>query len=289
MLIDTLSVIGVGLIGGSLARALKHAHQCRHIIGCGRQRENLEKALQLGVIDEWHTDISTAVASADVVMVAVPLGAMATTFNAMRGALKNGAIITDGGSAKASVLDAARTHLGAHFPNFVPGHPIAGAENSGVSASRADLYVDHRVILTPVAETHSAALERIEEMWRYTGAHVMRMDVDKHDKVLAATSHLPHMLAFSFVDLLAHLPTEDKVFEFAAGGFRDFSRIASSDTQMWHDIALANREAIITMLQYYQENLSHLMSAIQNNDSEHIKSVFARAKATRDEVFSDPK
>jgi prephenate dehydrogenase len=167
----------------------------------------------------------------------------------------------------------------------VPGHPIAGAEKSGVTAARADLYVDHRVILTPLAETDPHALQQVERMWAYTGARVMRMDVHKHDKVLAATSHLPHMLAFSFVDLLAHLPAEDKVFEFAAGGFRDFSRIASSDTQMWHDIALANREAIITMLQYYQENLSHLMSAIQSGDSEHIKTVFARAKATRDQVF----
>ncbi len=285
--IHCLAVIGLGLIGGSLARALKHAGVCDKVIGCGRRVENLEQGMALGVIDDYSTDIATAVSDADVVMVAVPLGAMAQTFAALRDNLKSGAIITDGGSAKTSVVEAARAHLSSgQFARFVPGHPIAGAEKSGVTASKVDLYHDHRVILTPLAETAPEATRLIEAMWQHTGAQVMHMDMRSHDAVLAATSHLPHVLAFAFVDLLAKLPEEDNVFNFAAGGFRDFSRIASSDTQMWHDICLANREAILTILTQFQDNLDSLRQAIDKQDSEALKQTFAHAKAARDKVFS---
>lgn len=284
--IKHLAIIGVGLIGGSLASALKQAGQCGTVTGCGRSEANLQKAVELGVIDRYSTDVATAVADADMVMVAVPLSAMADTFAAMREALRDDAVITDGGSAKGSVVVDARAHLGRHFSRFVPGHPIAGAEKSGVTAARADLYVDHRIILTPVAETERAAYEKTAAMWRVTGAQVAEMAVDTHDRILAATSHLPHMLAFSFVDMLAQLPAEDDVFAFAAGGFRDFSRIASSDTRMWHDITLANRDAILHMLGLLRDNLDNLTDAIRREDSAAIADRFARAKAARDKVFS---
>lgn len=285
MLIRHLSIIGVGLIGGSLARALRQVGQCETITGCGRGEANLRQALELGVIDRYTTDVGEAVRDADMIMVAVPLGAMPATFEGMRGVLRDDAVVTDGGSAKGCVVDAARTGLGEHFPRFVPGHPIAGAEKSGVDASRADLYQDHRVILTPLAETDPEAYAKTVAMWKHTGAEIKTMEVATHDRVLAATSHLPHMLAFAFVDMLAQMPAEDKVFEFAAGGFRDFSRIASSDTRMWHDICIANRDAIVDMLAAFRDELESLTEAVRAGDSERIETVFKRAKDARDQVF----
>lgn len=282
MLIKRLSIIGVGLIGGSLARALRRAGQCTEVVGCGRNVENLETAIELGVIDRYSTSTAEAVEGADMVVVAVPLGSIAGSFAAMREALGETAIVTDVGSAKGSVVADARANLGSHMPYFVPGHPIAGAEKSGVTASFADLFEKRKVILTPTEETVPEALETVRKMWDYTGACVVDMGVAHHDDVLAATSHLPHMLAYALVDMLAHMDSHTEIFRYAAGGFRDFTRIASSDPRMWHDICIANREPLLKMLKEFDAYLQHLAESIEQQDSKAIESMFIRAKEARD-------
>jgi len=282
MMIRRLAVIGVGLIGGSLARALREAGAVDQIIGCGRGAANLEKAIELGVIDHYTHDIGEAVTGADVVFLSVPLGAMGSAFQAMKGHLAEDAIITDGGSAKASVIEACRKALGELPPGFVPGHPIAGTENSGVDASFAELYHNRRVILTPLPETSQEALEKVEEMWAACGAEVTRMSVGHHDEVLAATSHLPHMLAFGLVDTLARMEENDEIFRYAAGGFRDFTRIASSNSVMWRDICVANRQALSEIMQHYINEMSELAETIRQGDGDHLLEIFSRAKAARD-------
>jgi len=282
MLIQRLTVIGVGLIGGSLARALKQANQCAEIVGCGRNVENLEQAIELNVIDRYETNPAIAVQGADVVVVAVPLGTIAKTFNAIQPVLQPQTIITDVGSAKGCVVADARQHLGTHLPYFVPGHPIAGSEKTGVVASKVDLFVKRRVILTPLAETDQHAYVIIREMWQATGAEVVEMAIDHHDKVLAATSHLPHLLAYSLVDTLAQMESQSEIFRFAAGGFRDFTRIAASDPQMWHDICLANKDALLEVLQLFNQDLQQLTQAIAENNSPVVMDMFKRAKAARD-------
>ncbi len=282
MLIRRLAVIGVGLIGGSLARALRQAGEVGEVVGCGRGRPNLERALELGVIDRWSHDVGEAVTGADMVFLAVPLGAMEQTFAAMRGHLAEDAVITDGGSAKASVVAACEAGLGELPPGFVPGHPIAGTENSGVDASFAELYQNRRVILTPLPSSAPEALRRVERMWRACGAEVTEMSVAHHDEVLAATSHLPHMLAFSLVDTLARMKANDEIFRYAAGGFRDFTRIASSNPVMWRDICVANRDALAQVMDRYIDEMSELADTIRQGDGERLLEIFSRAKAARD-------
>jgi len=291
MLIHRLAVIGVGLIGGSLARALRHAGEVGEIIGCGRGRENLDRAVELGVIDRFTHDIGEAVRGADMVFLAVPLGAMESAFRKMRGNIDVDALITDGGSAKASVVEACQTGLGSLPPGFVPGHPIAGTEKSGVEASFLELYHGRRVILTPTAATSPSALERVTSMWRSCGAEVTRMSVAHHDEVLAATSHLPHMLAFGLVDTLARMDENDEIFRYAAGGFRDFTRIASSNPVMWRDICVANKAALAAMMQRYIEDMEMLAETIRRGDGKQLLEIFSRAKAARDryiDTASDP-
>jgi prephenate dehydrogenase len=282
MLIRRLAVIGVGLIGGSLARALHQAGEVGEVVGCGRGKENLERALELGVINRYSHDVGEAVAGADMIFVAVPLGAMAATFAAMRGHLAEDAVITDGGSAKASVVADARQAFGELPPGFVPGHPIAGTENSGVEASFAELYANRRIILTPTEATSDAALEKVKKMWRLCRAEITTMSVPHHDEVLAATSHLPHMLAFSLVDTLASMKENDEIFRYAAGGFRDFTRIASSNPVMWRDICIANRSALGEVFREFSDNLRTLADSIEQGDGEKLLETFARAKAARD-------
>lgn len=282
MKIERLAVIGVGLIGGSLARALRAAGAVNEIVGCGRGRENLEKAVEFGVIDRYTHDVGEAVDGADMVFVAVPLGAMASTFAAMKDRLTPGAIITDGGSAKGSVVKDCRAVFGNSLSGFVPGHPIAGTENSGVEASFAELYQNRRIILTPVEETTQEAVKKVETMWRLCGADVTCMSVEHHDEVLAATSHLPHMLAFSLVDSLARMKENDEIFRYAAGGFRDFTRIASSNPVMWRDICIANREALSEMMERYSTEMAELAETIRQGDGDHLLEIFERAKDARD-------
>ncbi len=281
-MIRRLAIIGVGLIGGSLARALRQAGAVGEVVGCGRGKANLDKAVELGVIDRYSHDVGEAVAGADMIFVAVPLGAMEQTFRAMQGHLAPDAVITDGGSTKASVVADALKAFGAVPSNLVPGHPIAGTEHSGVEASFASLYQSRRVILTPLSQTDPQALARVDAMWRLCGAEVTHMAVEHHDEVLAATSHLPHMLAFSLVDTLARMKENDEIFRYAAGGFRDFTRIASSNPVMWRDICLANREALGKMLECFAAELTDLSQTLRRGDGEHLLEIFTRAKVARD-------
>ncbi len=281
-MIGHLCVIGVGLIGGSFARALRDAGQVETVTGCGRNEEHLQRAVELGVIDRYDCQIEKAVAEADLIFISVPLGAMRAVFEAMRGHLKAGAIVTDAGSVKASVVRDLEQVFASVPDFFVPGHPIAGTENSGVDASFSTLYQNRKVILTPLETTNTDALATVSRLWQATGAHVTQMTVVHHDAVLAATSHLPHVLAFALVESLTRLPESDDVFQYAAGGFRDFTRIASSDPVMWRDICLANKQAIVAMIDQYALDLGTLKSAIEDEDSEQLQALFLKAKQTRD-------
>jgi prephenate dehydrogenase len=280
--IERLAVIGVGLIGGSLARALRAADAVGEVIGCGRSAENLELAFDLGVIDGCTRDPAVAVKDADMVFVAVPLGAMRDTFERIRGHLAPAAVITDGGSVKGSVVADAVAVFGGVPPRFVPGHPIAGTERSGVGASFPELYQNRRVILTPLPETEPDAVAKVRTMWQTVGAEVSDMGVAHHDEVLAATSHLPHMLAFGLVDALARMRDNDEIFRYAAGGFRDFTRIASSSPVMWRDICMANAEALSAMLARFGEEMTDLADSIRRRDGDHLLEIFSRAKQARD-------
>lgn len=287
-MINRLAIIGVGLIGGSLALSLKQKGAVNEVIGYSRSEAARQQALELDIIDQAATSLAEAVDNADMVFVAVPLGAMATVFEAMAGHLSPEAIITDGGSAKTQVVEAARKALGDKFCQFVPGHPIAGTEKSGPAAAFAELYQDHRIVLTPVADTDAAATAMVKQMWQLTGAEVFEMDVEHHDTVLAATSHLPHVLAFNLVGMLAERDDCDEVLRYAAGGFRDFSRIASSDAVMWRDICLGNRDAILALLEQYHQGISRIEQAIRDGDGDYMIDVFSRAKKARDTRFADP-
>lgn len=281
-MIQRLTIIGVGLIGGSLARALKQTGYCQEVVGCSRNAAHLQKALELGVIDRFSTDIAEAVSGADMIVLAAPLGAMESCFRSMAGHLADNAVITDVGSAKASVVAAARRAFGVLPSGFVPGHPIAGTEQSGVEASFSALYQGRRVIVTPVEQSSPQAVAKVRAMWQQAGAIVDEMTIEHHDEVLAATSHLPHLLAFGLVDALVSMDESEDIFRFAAGGFRDFTRIASSDPVMWRDICLANHEAMLSVLEGYQKELDVLTASIKNRDGDALEAVFSRAKSARD-------
>lgn len=287
-MINRLAIIGVGLIGGSLSLALKQKGAVNQVVGYARSEKARSEALELGIIDHAASSLAEAVDNADMVFVAVPMGAMAEVFKGIAGHLNPEAIITDGGSAKSQVVEAARQALGDKFRQFVPGHPIAGTEKSGPSAAFAELYQAHRIVLTPLTDTDAAATAKVKAMWQLTGAEVFEMDVAQHDTVLAATSHLPHVLAFNLVGMLAERDDCDEVLRYAAGGFRDFSRIASSDAVMWRDICLGNQEAILALLEQYHQGMNRIEQAIRDGDGDYLIEVFARAKKARDTRFADP-
>ena len=282
MLIDHLAIIGVGLIGGSLARALRKAKLVTRVSGCNRNEETLKKAIELDVIDDYSMHIDEAIADADVVVIGTPLSTTEKLLPQIAAALKPGAVLTDVGSAKGSVVNAARLAMGEQFPMFVPGHPIAGTEQSGVEASFAELFIKHRVILTPLEETNSNAHKLITGMWQAVGAEVIDLDVKHHDDVLAATSHLPHMLAYALVDCLAGMQERDEIFKYAAGGFADFTRIASSSPEMWHDICFSNRDALLNTLEIFSDHINQIKDAIEKSDNEALLKIFKRAKDARD-------
>lgn len=290
-LINNLCVIGTGLIGGSFCLALKEAGACEKVIGAGRSEETLQKAQQLNIIDAYETDISNAVKDADLIFVSVPLGAMESVFEKISAGLKQAgnqkAVITDAGSSKQQVLQiaekiSAENGAGFNVRRFVAGHPIAGTENSGPGAAFADLYKNRRVILTPTDNTDVDAIKLVTSLWQITGASVETMDAEHHDKVLAATSHLPHVLAFALVHCLENMEDVDDIFRFAAGGFRDFTRIASSDPVMWRDICLNNQQPILNVMKRYREELDMLYNALESGDGEKMIEVFEHAKQTRD-------
>lgn len=281
-MINRLCIIGVGLIGGSLSRALRQAGVVKTVIGCSRNQQHLQRALELGVIDEYTTTVSEAVRGADMIVISVPLGAMADIFAQIDSNIDADAVITDVGSAKASVVDAVNAHLLKSKHQFVPGHPIAGTEQNGVDASFAELFQGRIVILTPLEENSTAAIERVKSMWQSTGAEVQNMSLEHHDEVLAATSHLPHVLAFGLVDTLANLSDSDEIFQYAAGGFRDFSRIASSDPVMWRDICIENKDAILEIMDQYLADMELLREAMVDGNAAKLERVFRRAKQARD-------
>ncbi|WP_416224096.1 prephenate dehydrogenase [Thiohalophilus sp.] len=282
-MINQLTLIGVGLIGGSLARALRRANAATTLIGAGRHREQLEIARKLGVVDAVETDLAKACQGSDVIVLAVPLGAIRPVLEQIAPAVRENTIITDVGSAKASVVADVEQIFGDLPANFVPGHPIAGTEQSGVEASFAELFDQRRVILTPGATTSPAAVQTVRRLWEAAGAEVIEMSVAHHDAVLAATSHLPHMLAYALVDSLARQDDSREIFDYAAGGFRDFTRIASSDPQMWHDICLANRDALVESLECFTADLQTLTEAIRRQDSQRLLEIFRHAKQRRDD------
>ncbi len=288
-MIKRLAVIGVGLIGGSYARALRAAGQVEEIIGCGRSRGNLEQAVELGVIDSYSHDIGEAVEGADLVFLAVPLGAIRAAFEAMKGHLSDKAIITDAGSVKGSVIRDCEEVFGAMLPNFVPGHPIAGTEQNGVEASFAELYQNRRVILTPVCQTNESAIALVHATWRYCGAEVTRMFAVDHDRILAATSHLPHMLAYALVDMLARMDDKEEMFRYAAGGFRDFTRIASSNPVMWRDICVANKDQLAMLVENFAAELQLLATAIRAGEQQQLEQIFENARSTRDSFIDGVK
>ncbi|WP_044406162.1 prephenate dehydrogenase [Thiomicrospira microaerophila] len=282
MHLQRLTVIGVGLIGGSFALKLKQLGRVVDVVGYGRNTQNLEKAVELGVIDRYASSLADAVQDADLVVLAVPLASIAPIYAQIATYLKPDAIVTDVGSAKASVVEQIETQLGFKPAQFVPGHPIAGREKSGVEAVEADLYQNHRVILTPQDYTNTDAVNKVESLWQAVGAQVTRMTATYHDEVFAATSHLPHLLAFALVDMLNEHSELGNVFQYTAGGFRDFTRIASSDATMWRDIALQNASAIVKWLAAYQVELTKLSQLIEQQQGNQLYDLFADAKAARD-------
>lgn len=284
--VENVVILGLGLIGGSLARALRKSGFASRFIAYGHRDSSLKRGLELGVIDEYSLDLDEVLSRADILVIATPTLVASSLLEQILPRLKNlshSPVITDVASVKGSLRDTAQRLCGNMPPNFVLGHPIAGSENSGVDAADEDLFVNHRVILTPVEGNSSAAVELVRQMWLSTGAEVIDMDVDEHDAVLAATSHLPHLLAYTLVDALAQSDASEDIFRFAAGGFRDFTRIASSDPVMWRDISIANKSALLQAIDLFSDQLNSLRSAVESEDADGLYETFSRAKAARDE------
>jgi prephenate dehydrogenase len=277
-----LAVVGLGLIGGSLARALRSAQAVGAISAFDTDARARRLALELGIVDAALESAAAAVDGADLVVLAVPVLHTAEALRNCLPGLKAGAVVTDVGSTKQSVLADVAAVCGTVPPWFVAGHPIAGTEKSGVAHALADLFHNHRVILTPHPAQDTAALERVSAMWTATGARVVRMDPAQHDAVFAATSHLPHLLAYSFVDMLARLDARDEIFPNAGGGFRDFTRIASSSPEMWHDIIRANAGSVAGLLERQIGELGEVLAMIRDNRWAELKALFERARAARE-------
>jgi len=282
--IDKLVIVGVGLIGGSFALAQKAAAAVGTIVGVGRGRVNLEEAANLGIIDrfvsladDWTSELTTT----DIVLVAAPVAQYPAIFRRMAPHLGPHTIVTDVGSTKQDVIAAARATLGDALPRFVPAHPIAGTEQSGAAAAFSTLYADRNVVLTPLPETDPLAIATIATAWQTCGAHVRTLDAAVHDHVFAAVSHLPHLLAFALVDELAARRDADELFRFAASGFRDFTRIAASSPEMWRDIALANRAALLAEVAAFRAQLDRLTTMLTSGDGAGLEAMFTAARTAR--------
>ncbi len=284
-LIQRLAIIGVGLIGGSLARILREKGEVGEIVGIGRGEANLRRAVELGVIDRYTLDPESGVAGADLVFLATPVCAIAGMAVRIAPHLPPGCVVTDGGSVKGEIVAACERALPAGV-HFVGGHPIAGTEHTGVDASFATLYQGRRCIVTPTAQTDQGALAKVVRMWEIAGAEVVLMDVEKHDRVVAAISHLPHMVAYSLVNAVEGYDRFDEnILRYSAGGFRDFTRIASSDPVMWRDIALMNREGILEMMGFFQDYFGRLRALVAAGDGPGLEAFFAGAKQSRDAIL----
>ncbi|RXU63620.1 bifunctional prephenate dehydrogenase/3-phosphoshikimate 1-carboxyvinyltransferase [Pseudomonas protegens] len=281
-MIGRLVVIGLGLIGGSFAKGLRESGVCREVVGVDLDPQSRQLAVELGVVDRCEEDLALACQGADVIQLAVPILAMEKLLALLARMDLGQAVLTDVGSAKGNVVRAAQEAFAGMPARFVPGHPIAGSEQSGVEASNAQLFRRHKVILTPLEQTDPDALDLVDRLWRELGADVEHMQVERHDEVLAATSHLPHLLAFGLVDSLAKRSENLDIFRYAAGGFRDFTRIAGSDPVMWHDIFLANREAVLRTLDTFRNDLDALRDAVDAGDGHQLLGVFTRARVARE-------
>lgn len=276
-----LVIFGVGLIGGSVASALKKAGSSAEIVGVGRSSESLQTAIDLNVIDTASSNIAEALLHADIVLIAAPVAQTPLILNAIKPHLHADTVVTDAGSTKSDVLACAKEILGEQFTQFVGGHPIAGAEKSGVTAAMADLYINKNVVLTPTLDTNQNAVQRVRELWQSCGANVTEMPAETHDGIFAAVSHLPHLLAFALVDDIASRANAEQLFGFAASGFRDFTRIAGSHPEMWRDISLANKAALLNEITAYQDELSRLKQMLEHDDGDALHALFERASTAR--------
>ncbi len=272
-------VFGVGLIGGSFALALKKAGTVDEVVGVGRRPETLQRAQALGIIDTAGD--AASVAGADLVLIAAPVAQTEALLHSIAPHLQAGTIVTDAGSTKSDVVEAARRALGSKIAQFVPGHPIAGREQNGPDAALADLYVGKKVVLTALPENPAAAVHRVAEAWKHCGAIIHQLTAAEHDAVFAAVSHLPHLLAYALVDDIASRDNASTLFQYAASGFRDFTRIAGSSPEMWRDIALANRAALLAELDAYSAQLSTLRMMLANSDGAALEKTFGRAQSAR--------
>jgi prephenate dehydrogenase len=279
--IDKLVVIGVGLIGGSFALALKKAKRVKQVVGVGRSRRNLKDALRFGVIDRAETDAAAAVAGADLVLIGAPVGQMPGIFARIAPALSPQTVVTDAGSTKQDVIAAARRHLGAHFPMFVPAHPIAGTEHSGAAAAFAELFRGRNLILSPQPETRPAALRLVRSAWQACGARIVRLDAAEHDEIFGAVSHLPHVVAFALMHQLGRRRDARRLLAFSGGGLRDTVRIAGSSPEMWRDICIANREALLPLLDGSIAELGAARDALAAGDGAALEAMFRDAREAR--------
>ena len=285
MIAARVLVIGLGLIGGSFARALKEQGACNEVLGNSRSADTVRKAVERAVVDRGDADLATLLPdlqAGDVIVIATPTLSVRAVLQQLHDAVARGVIVTDVASVKGSVVDDAIAVFGSVPENFIPAHPIAGSEKSGIDAVNAQLFLRHEVILTPLPTSSPAAVETVQRLWQAVGAEVSVMAVAEHDGVLALTSHLPHMLAYTLVDTLAQRSQNNSIFRYAAGGFKDFTRIAGSDPTMWHDIALANRTALLNGLDDFEKHLLDLRKAIEEGNGAHLRAVFSRAKQARD-------
>jgi len=274
-------IFGVGLIGGSFALALRRANAVGEIVGFGRSAATLKQARQFGLIDRIGDDVAREVRDADLILLATPVAQMAEIFARIAPHLGANTLITDGGSTKADVVAAARQQLGAKIARFIPAHPVAGAELSGPAAALAELYQGKKVVLTPLPENSPADIARVRAAWEACGAMVSELTPERHDEVFAAVSHLPHLLAFTLVHDLAQRDDRDLLLSFAASGFRDFTRIAASSPEMWRDISLANRDALLDEIEQYAAELYKLHQALQQRDAAKLEEIFSLAQKVR--------
>jgi prephenate dehydrogenase len=274
-------IFGVGLIGGSFSLALRKAGAVGEVVGFGRSQSTLDEAKQLGILDRIGNDVGREVSDADIVLLATPVAQMADIFVRIAPHLGLHTLVTDGGSTKSDVVAAARAHLGGKLAQFIPAHPIAGAEKSGAAAALADLYQGKKVVLAPLPENTEESVSRIRKAWELCGAVVSELTAQQHDEVFAAVSHLPHLLSFALVHDLAQRDNRDQLLSFAASGFRDFTRIAASSPEMWRDISLANREALLKEVKRYADELYVVYQALENNDAAKLEEIFSLAREVR--------
>jgi prephenate dehydrogenase len=279
--LEKLVVVGVGLIGGSFALALKGAGAVNRVIGVGRGAQNIRRALELKIIDAAGALDAATLADADLVLLAAPVGQMQTLMRSIAPVLGARTVVTDAGSTKRDVVELARRELKGALARFVPGHPIAGTENSGAEAAIAGLYRERKVVLTPLEENEPKAIALVRSAWEQCGASVSELKPEEHDAVFAAVSHLPHVLAYALVDQVARHPNAAQLFSYAAGGFRDFTRIASSPPEMWRDICLANREALLAELDRYRGGLDELRAILERSDARALEALFSGARDAR--------